>query len=63
MVELADQRKELLGKYGLVEEMLQSARQSVDKLDEVSEAGCERRRIHVSPTLDSRQSCSSYVLL
>lgn len=47
MVELAEQRKELLSKYGLVEEVLQHAHRSIDQLDQVVERGAEGRRIHI----------------
>jgi hypothetical protein len=47
MMELAEQQKELLGKYGLVEELLQNARESIDQLDEAVERGAEGRRVHV----------------
>src|SRR5215208_4522739 len=47
MVELAEQRKELLGKYGLVEEVLQNARQSIDQLDGTVDRGAEGRRVHI----------------
>ena len=47
MVDLAEQHKELLSKYGLVEEVLQHARKSVDQLDQVVERGAEGRRIHI----------------
>jgi hypothetical protein len=47
MVELAEQRKELLAKYGLVEEVLQNARQSIDQLDQTAERGAEGRRVHI----------------
>jgi hypothetical protein len=47
MIELAEQRKELLAKYGLVEEVLQNARQSIDQLEQVVERGAEGRRIHI----------------
>jgi hypothetical protein len=47
MVELAEQRKELLGKYGLVEEVLQNARQLIDQLDGTVDRGAEGRRVHI----------------
>jgi hypothetical protein len=47
MIELAEQQKELLGKYGLVEEALQNARQSIDQLDTLVERGAEGRRVHI----------------
>jgi hypothetical protein len=55
MVELAEQQKELLGKYGLVEEVLQSARKDIDELDGLVERGAEGRRVHIgaSATLEA----------
>jgi hypothetical protein len=47
MIEQAEQQKELLSKYGLVEEALQNARQSIDQLDKVVERGAEGRRVHI----------------
>jgi hypothetical protein len=47
MIELAEQQKELLSKYGMVEEVLQNARQSIDQLDQVVERGAQGRRIHI----------------
>jgi hypothetical protein len=55
MVELAEQQKELLGKYGLVEEVLQNARKEIDELDRLVERGAEGRRVHIgaSATLEA----------
>jgi hypothetical protein len=47
MIEQAEQQKELLSKYGLVEEALQNAHQSIDRLDNLVERGAEGRRVHV----------------
>jgi flagellar biosynthesis chaperone FliJ len=47
MVELVEQQKELLAKYGLVEESLQNARQTIDQLDQAVEHGAEGRRVHI----------------
>jgi hypothetical protein len=47
MVELAEQQKDLLGKYGLVEEVLQNARESVNHLDQAVERGAQGRRVHI----------------
>src|SRR3954468_24603698 len=47
MVELAEQQKDLLGRHGLVDEVLQNARKAVDELDRWAERGSEGRRIHV----------------
>jgi hypothetical protein len=47
MVALAEQRKELLGKYGLVDQVLQNARKAVEALDGWAERGSEGRRVHV----------------
>jgi|SRR3954469_23531532 len=55
MVELAEQRKELLAKYGLVEEALQNAREKIEQLDQLVERGSEGRRVHIgaSATLEA----------
>jgi hypothetical protein len=47
MIELAEQRKELLSKYGLVDEVLQHARKSIDELDALVEHSAEGRRVHI----------------
>lgn len=47
MLELAEQQQELLSKYGLVEEVLQHARQSLDQLDQAVEHSAEGRRVHI----------------
>jgi hypothetical protein len=47
MIELAEQQKELLSKYGLVEEVLQHARTSIDELDALVERSAEGRRVHM----------------
>ena len=47
MIEQAEQQKELLGKYGLVDEVLQNARKSIDQLDSTVERGAEGRRVHI----------------
>jgi hypothetical protein len=47
MVELAEQQKDLLGKHGLVDEVLQNARKAVDELDRWAERGAEGRRLHI----------------
>jgi hypothetical protein len=47
MIELAEQRKDLLSKYGLVDEVLLHARKSIDELDGLVERGAEGRRIHI----------------
>lgn len=47
MVEEAEQRKELLVKHGLVEQVLQSLGQSLDQFDEAVERGAEGRRVHI----------------
>jgi hypothetical protein len=54
MVELAEQKKELLGKYGLVDEVLQKARKDIDALDGWAEHGAEGRRIHIGASAASR---------
>jgi hypothetical protein len=46
-IDLAEQRKELLSKYGLVEEVLQHARTSIDELDALVERSAEGRRVHI----------------
>jgi len=47
MIDLAEEQKELLARYGLVDELLQNAHQSVDKLDLFADRSAEGRRIHV----------------
>jgi hypothetical protein len=47
MLELAEQHKELLVKHGLVEQVLQGLRRSLDELDQVVERGAEGRRLHI----------------
>jgi hypothetical protein len=47
MVDLAEEQKDLLGKYGLVEEVLQAARSAIDQLDALVDRGAEGRRVHI----------------
>ena len=47
MVEQAEQQKELLGKYGMVDEMLEKARKAVEALDGWAERSAEGRRLHI----------------
>jgi hypothetical protein len=47
MIDLAEQQKELLGKYGLVDDVVQNARKSIDQLDAAVERGAEGRRMHI----------------
>jgi hypothetical protein len=63
MIELAEQRKELLSKYGLVEEALQNARQSIDQLDQVVERGAEGRRVHIGASASLEVAANEAVRL
>jgi hypothetical protein len=47
MVDEADQQKELLVKHGLVEDVLQAARKSLDEFDGLVERASEGRRVHI----------------
>jgi hypothetical protein len=47
MLELAEQRKELFSKYGMVDEVLQHARKTIDALDQAVERSAEGRRVHI----------------
>jgi hypothetical protein len=47
MLELAEQHRELLVKHGLVEQVLQGLRRSLDELDQVVDRGAEGRRVHI----------------
>jgi hypothetical protein len=47
LLEQAEQHKELLVKHGLVEEVLQGLRRSLDELDQVVDRGAEGRRTHI----------------
>ena len=63
MIELAQQQKELLSKYGLVEEALQSARQSIDQLDNMVERGAEGRRVHIGASASLGTAANEVVRL
>jgi hypothetical protein len=63
MVELAEEQKELLGKYGLVEEVLQSARTAIDQLDALVDRGAEGRRVHVGASASLAVSTNEVVRL
>jgi hypothetical protein len=63
MIEQAEQQKELLSKYGLVEEALQNARQSIDQLDSVVERGAEGRRVHIGASASLGTTASEVVRL
>jgi hypothetical protein len=61
MVELAEQHKELLSKYGLVEEVLQNARKSVDLLDAAADRAAEGRRVHIGASASLEVATSEVV--
>ena len=61
MVELAEQQKELLSKYGLVDEVLQSARKAVEALDGWAERSAEGRRVHVGASAGTEVAISEAV--
>jgi hypothetical protein len=61
MVELAEQQKELLSKYGLVEELLQNAVKAVDRLDQAVDSGAEGRRIHIGASASLEVSANEVV--
>jgi hypothetical protein len=63
MIELAEQQKELLSKYGMVEEVLQNARQSIDQLDQVVERGAQGRRIHIGASASLEVAANQVVRL
>jgi len=63
MVELAEQQKELLGKYGLVEEVLQNARKEIDQLDRLVERGAEGRRVHIGASATVKVGASEILRL
>jgi len=61
MIELAEEHKELLSKYGLVEELLQNAHKTIDQLDAVVNQGSEGRRIHVGASAGMEVSADEAV--
>jgi hypothetical protein len=63
MIELAEEQKELLGKYGLVDESLQNARSAIDQLDQVVDRGAEGRRVHIGASASLDASVNEVVRL
>jgi hypothetical protein len=63
MIELAEEQKELLGKYGLVEEVLQNARSTADQLDALVVRGAEGRRVHIGASASLEVSANEVVRL
>jgi hypothetical protein len=52
VTEEAQQRKELLVKYGLVEQVLDSLVESLDQFDRAMGQGAEGRRIHIAASVE-----------
>lgn len=63
MIELAEEQKELLSKYGLVDESLQNARKAIDQLDQVVDRSAEGRRVHIGASASLEVAANEVVRL